>query len=322
MALLIAIATFLIATCVVFAVWILAGGGPTRDAIRERLDAVRLAERRGNKTQELDIVRDEMLSTVPWMDRLLQRWSWVGGLKKLLLQAGLTTKPGKVLLGSAVLGLAGYEIAALFGFAVPLSVAGGIAMLLLPLAIILVTRRRRLRKFEERFPEGLDLLGRAVRAGHAFTTGLELIADECPAPVSEEFRTTFEEQNLGLPLKDALLNMTDRVPLIDVRMFVTALLVQKETGGNLVEILDELARVIRERFRIYREVRIKTAQGRLTAGILIAMPFIMIALLGGVNSNYMNILFTDPTGQWMLIGAGAMQLVGSLILWKIVHIDV
>jgi len=322
MALLIAIATFLIATCIVFAIWILAGGGPTRDAIRERLDAVRLAEQRGNKSPELDLVRDEMLSTVPWMDRLLQQWTWVGSLKKLLLQAGLTTRPANVLLGSAVLGFVGYEIASFFQSRVAISVASGIALLLLPLTIIVIKRRRRLRKFEERFPEGLDLLGRAVRAGHAFTTGLELIADECPAPVSEEFRTTFEEQNLGLPLKDALLNMTERVPLIDVRMFVTALLVQKETGGNLVEILDELARVIRERFRIYREVGIKTAQGRLTAAILIVMPFIMIALLGSVNSNYMNILFTDPVGEWLLIGAGAMQFIGSLILWKIVHIDV
>ena len=124
------------------------------------------------------------------------------------------------------------------------------------------------------------MLGRAVRAGHAFTTGLEMVSKESPEPIAGEFRKTFEEQNFGLPLRDALINMTERVPLVDVRFFVTALLVQKETGGNLAEILDELARVIRDRFRIYREVQMKTAQGRLTATILIAMPMAMMLMSG------------------------------------------
>ena len=142
-----------------------------------------------------------------------------------------------------------------------------------------------MRAFEERFPEALDLLGRAVRAGHAFTTGLEMIAKESPEPIASEFRTTFEEQNFGLPLRDALLNMTERIPSIDVRFFVTALLIQKETGGNLAEILDGLARVIRDRFRIYREVKVRTAQGRLTAGILIALPIFMMIVLSDAESD-------------------------------------
>ena len=137
--------------------------------------------------------------------------------------------------------------------------------LAVPLAYVASHAPRRLAKFEEHFPEALDLIGRAVRAGHAFTTGLEMVSKESSEPVAGEFRATFEEQNFGLPLRDALLNMAERVPLIDVRFFVTALLVQKETGGNLAEILDELSRLIRERFRIYREVKVRTAQGRLTA---------------------------------------------------------
>ena len=125
----------------------------------------------------------------------------------------------------------------------------------------------------------------------------KLIASECTAPLSTEFRTTFEEQNLGLPLRDSLLNLTERVPLVDVRLFVTALLIQKETGGNLAEIVDELARVIRERFRIYRDVNVKTAQGKLTAGILVALPVIMVFVLEAVNPSYMAVIFNDPAGR-------------------------
>ena len=149
-----------------------------------------------------------------------------------------------------------------------------------------------------------------------------MIAQECAEPIAGEFRTTFEEQNLGLPLRDSLLNLTERVPLVDVRLLVTALLIQRDTGGNLAEILDELSRVIRERFRIYREVGVKTAQGKLTAVILIALPIIMLVAMGALNPGYIRVLFDDPTGQTMLIIAAAMQIFGSMILWKIVHIDV
>jgi tight adherence protein B len=179
-----------------------------------------------------------------------------------------------------------------------------------------------LRRFEEYFPEALDLLNRAIRAGHAFTTGLGMIATEAPEPIAGEFRTTFEEQNFGLPLRDVLQNLCDRVPLIDVRFFVTALMIQKETGGNLSEILDNLAHVIRDRFRIYREVRVKSAHGRLTAGILMAMPPVMIFGLHLVNPHYMNVLFQDPIGPWLLWGAAGLQIAGSALLWKIVHIEV
>ena len=177
--------------------------------------------------------------------------------------------------------------------------------------VIALKRRRRLRKFEEHFPEALDLLGRAVRAGHAFTTGLEMIAKESAEPVAGEFRAAFEEQNFGLPLRDALLNMTERVPLVDVRFFVTALLIQKETGGNLAEILDGLARVIRDRFRIYREVKTRTAQGRLTAGILISLPPVMMLMLEMINPHYVRVLFDDPVGPMVLAVAATMQLIGS-----------
>jgi tight adherence protein B len=165
-------------------------------------------------------------------------------------------------------------------------------------------------------------LNRAIRAGHAFTTGLGMIASEAPEPVAGEFRTTFEEQNFGLPLRDVLKNLSERVPLVDVRFFVTALLIQKETGGNLSEILENLSHIIRDRFRIYREVRVKSAHGRLTAGILIALPPGLVFGLQMVNPHYISVLFSDPKGPWILWGAVIWQIIGSSLLWKIIHIEV
>ena len=322
MALFIAVLTFLIVACIVLAVWLTATGGAKQDIVSHRLEAVRQVERRGTISPEVQILRDEMLSTVPAVNRLMMQWSWTTGLKNFLNQAGLKIKPAKILLVSAVSGLATYYVLGFFNTRTEVCLIAGVGMAAAPFAVIAWMRSKRLWQFEEHLPVALDLLGRAVRAGHSFTTGLELIAQECAEPIAGEFRTTFEEQNLGLPLRDSLLNLTERVPLVDVRMLVTALLIQRDTGGNLAEILDELSRVIRERFRIYREVGVKTAQGKLTAGILIALPLIMLAAMGALNPGYVRVLFVDSTGRTMLMVAGGMQIVGSMILWKIVNIDV
>jgi tight adherence protein B len=303
-------------------IWVFASGEGAQEQVRKRMSAVHKAEKRGDVNISLKLVRDEMMSSVPWMHRLMMQWSWSSKLQDYVVQSGLTMKPAKLILISAVAGLGSYLIASYFIAHFSASLPIGIIAAVIPFAVVAVLRSRRLHKFEEHFPEALDLLGRAVRAGHAFTTGLEMISKECPEPLGGEFRTTFEEQNFGLPLRDALLNMTERVPIIDVRFFVTALLIQKETGGNLAEILDGLARVIRDRFRIYREVRVRTAQGRLTAGILIALPIFMMLILSVLNPHYIGVLFTDPKGPMVLITAGVMQLIGSAILWKIIHFEV
>jgi tight adherence protein B len=286
------------------------------------MEAVRKAERRGEVSMGLKLARDEMLSSVPAVHRLMLHWAWSVRLQERISQAGLTMKAGKLILISACLFLGTAVIVGLFTPMLLVGLLIGICVGLIPYGVVMYLRQKRLRAFEERFPEALDLLGRAVRAGHAFTTGLEMIAKESPEPIAGEFRTTFEEQNFGLPLRDALLNMTERIPSIDVRFFVTALLIQKETGGNLAEILDGLARVIRDRFRIYREVRVRTAQGRLTAGILIALPIFMMLVLMVMNPNYMGVLFHDPKGMLALTVAGIMQVIGSLVIWKIIHIEV
>jgi tight adherence protein B len=319
---LIAILTFLVVVVVFLGIWVFASAEGNQEQIRKRMSSVHKAERRGDVSLNLKLVRDEMMSGVPWIHQLMLKWSWASNLQDFLMQSGMSLKPSKLVIVSAIAGVGSYLVAGYFltHFYYTLPVA--IVAMLLPIAVVAFKRKRRLRKFEEHFPEALDLLGRAVRAGHAFTTGLEMISKECAEPLAGEFRTAFEEQNFGLPLRDALLNLAERVPIIDVRFFVTALLIQKETGGNLAEILDGLARVIRDRFRIYREVQVRTAQGRLTAGILIALPVIMLLLLSAINPTYIAVLFTDPKGPLVLAIAAGLQVIGSAILWKIIHFDV
>jgi tight adherence protein B len=322
MALLLSIMTFLIVVAIVALIWMFVGTDANQEVVRRRMESVRKAERRGDVSLNLKLVRDEMLSSVPAIHRLMAQWSWTSRLRDYTSQAGMKTKPAKLLMLSAVTALGAYLITGMFYGRFPVPLLAGIFAAFIPFSVIAFKRRRRLRKFEEHFPEALDLLGRAVRAGHAFTTGLEMIGKESAEPVAGEFRAVFEEQNFGLPLRDALLNMTERIPLVDVRFFVTALLIQKETGGNLAEILDGLARVIRDRFRIYREVKTRTAQGRLTAAILISLPPLMMLMLQAINPHYVGVLFDDPLGPKVLAVAATMQLVGSAILWKIIHFEV
>jgi tight adherence protein B len=322
MALLLSLLTFLIVVAIIALVWMFVGTDANQEVVRRRMESVRKAEQRGNVSLNLKLVRDEMLSSVPALHRLLMKWTWSSRLRDFVAQAGMNTKPAKLLLMSAVIGLGSYLITKMSYPQFPVALLAAVIAAIIPFSVVAFRRRRRLRKFEEHFPEALDLLGRAVRAGHAFTTGLEMIAKESSEPVAGEFRATFEEQNFGLPLRDALLNMTERVPMVDVRFFVTALLIQKETGGNLAEILDGLARVIRDRFRIHREVKTRTAQGRLTAAILISLPPLMMLMLEVINPHYMRIMFDDPAGTMILGVAVTMQLVGSMLLWNIIHFEV
>lgn len=322
MALFVALVTFLVSAILFLVIWLILGNQTQQGVVRTRIEAVRKAERRGEISVDLALLRDEMLSTVPLLNRLMMNLAWTMRVQNLISQADLKTKAGKILLLSAVAGLGSYIISGRLLHHFLAAAAIGLLAAAAPLTVVALKRRRRMRKFEERFPEALDLLGRAVRAGHAFTTGLEIVSKESPEPVASEFRTCFDEQNFGLPMRDALLNMTERMPLVDVRFFVTALLVQKETGGNLAEILDELARVIRDRFRIHREVQVKTAQGRLTAMILIALPVVMLVALEGANPSYVRVLFDDPIGPTVLGVAAVMQIIGSILIWRIVHIEV
>jgi len=322
MALLIALLTFVLASAVCLLILFSFTRNSRQDVIQRRIEAVQNAELRGGANVGVNLIRDETMSGVPALNRVLLKWSWSSRFKEFTRQAAVDTRPGKILLISALLAVLGFVFAsamhAVFPFPLLVGLAGGAA----PMTYIALKRRKRLRQFEESFPEALDLLNRAVRAGHAFTTGLGMIAGESAEPLAGEFRTTFEEQNFGLPLRDALQNLAQRVPLIDVRFFVTALLIQKETGGNLSEILENLAHVIRDRFRIYRDARAKSAHGRLTAAILIVLPVAMVIGLDSVNPHYVKILYGDPLGLRVLWAAAIWQVIGAFLLWKIVKIEV
>lgn len=183
-------------------------------------------------------------------------------------------------------------------------------------------RTKRLNAFEEFLPESIDLVGRALRAGHPLSAGFKMAADDGPEPVAGEFRRIFEEQRFGLPLQDSLLGMADRINLVDVRILVTAILIQREVGGNLAEILDNLAAVVRARFTIRRQVRVYTAQGRMTGYLLSALPLIIFAILYAINGKYMSILFTDPVGKFLVGVAISMQLIGFVWIRKIIKIEI
>ena len=317
-----AVLTFLVVATVLVLTLLLACGAWHGNIIRGRLEAIEKGTSYGKPTLNVGLIRDELLSTIPLLNRFLRRWTWSGRLRNFIAQAGLRVRPGKLVLTCAVLGMLTLEIVQVLYGNLLLSAVLAIPAALSPVGYVALKRLRRLRAFEREFPEVIDLLSRSVRAGHSFTTGLEIVATDLPEPVAGEFRVTFDEQRFGLPLRDVLLNLSTRVPLIDVRLFVVALLVQKETGGNLAEILNNLAHVIRERFRIAGEVRVRTAQGRLTAVILIIIPVAMLGILHAINPDYVDLLFVDRMGKYMLAAAAVLQVIGAAVLWKIVKIKV
>jgi len=289
--------------------------------LRDRLQAVDTAAKRG-ATAEVEILRDELLSGIPALNKLLSRWSRSSRLQLLLEQAAMRLRPGKFLLVSActAVACACLVLAAtrMFTFAFLGFLAGGA----LPIAYVFFLRRQRFKKFEAMFPQAIELLVRSTRAGHPFTTSMELIATELAEPFGGEFRRIHEEQKFGLPFRDALLNLAERVPIMDVKFFVTSLMLQRETGGNLAEILEQLAHVIRERFKILRQVRVYTAQGRLTMIILMSLPPSLVLFMSVTNPDFMRPLLTDPMGHF-LIGFGLLrQTIGFFVIRRIIEIKV
>lgn len=315
------IMTFAGTATIFMVLWAYWTGETTQEVVRGRIEHLRAAQNWTGIAADLKLVRDEMLSSIPLLHRFMSRAPGAAWAQKVLGQAGLKTKPVKILLVCVVMGVIAYVIVAHY---LPLYFAfpAGILASLIPIAVVAFQRYKRLGLFEERFPDALDMLGRAVRAGHAFTSAMQLVGQEAPEPVAGEFAIAFEEQNYGIPVRDALEHLADRIPSFDVRFLVTALIVQKDSGGNLAEILDQLSRVIRERFRIRRDVKTKTALGRLTAGILIALPILMLVMMMFVNPDYEKVIFHDPLGPRILGIAAFLQVVGGIILWRIVHIEV
>jgi tight adherence protein B len=259
---------------------------------------------------------------LPAVDRMVANSQAGTRLAKLIEQSGLKTTPSAVLvltLAAAAFGGVAAEVFTKYRVLTPIA---AVLCGALPIAFIFQRRGARLRKFEERFPEALDLLSRALRAGHAFQTALGMVGEELDDPVGPEFKKTFDQQNFGLPLRDALNQMTERIPILDVRFFVTAVLIQRETGGNLSEILDNLAHVVRERFKIRRQVRVHTAHGRFTAFVLLSLPAALAITLWTINPDHMRVLFEERLGQMMLVAVIIMQTIGFFWIRKVIKIEV
>ena len=290
--------------------------------IKERLATVQKAPERAPE-EELALLRDEQLSQIPALDNLLRRSARVSAIQIMLAQAGMSLRAGNFLGLSVLTAVAAAIVAFVLTRNNPaIAWAALVIGFLVPYSYASFRRNKRFEKFEELFPEAIDTLARAVRAGHAFTTALEMISNEVAEPVCSEFRKLYEEQKFGMPVRDALLNLTERIPLVDVKFFVTAVMLQRETGGNLAEILDNLSYVIRERFKIQRQVRVYTAQGRLTMGLLMGMPPVIVMTMLVLNPAFIRPLFSDPIGHTLLVAGITLQTVGYFLIRKIIRIQV
>ena len=271
---------------------------------------------------EATVVRREPDGPLPAIERAVLKTRAGSQLALLIEQSGVQTTPGAILVSSFGAASVAALLTVLF---VPYLIVVPFAALMagfLPFAWLRWKRSSRLKKFEEQFPDALDVLSRAVRAGHAFQAALGMAADELPWPVGPELKKAFDQQNFGLPLRDALGQLADRVPILDVRFFVTAVLIQRDTGGNLAEILDNLAAVVRERFKIQRQVRVHTAHGRFTGFVLLGLPIFLAIALTMIDPEHMTPLFHDHLGQMMLAVILVMQAVGYVWIRRVMKIEV
>jgi tight adherence protein B len=285
----------------------------------ERLAPQNAAKRAGR----LGVIKaEERLSNVEAFDKVLRRSNkFVGPIKMFVEQSGVRMSVGTFLLSIACFALLGFVVVFRFSFNIWVAILGGAIFGMLPYLYVKRAKTKRLYKFEEQFPEAIDLVARALRAGHSLPTGLNMVADELVAPVGTEFRTLYDEQNFGLTLPEALRNFARRIPVLDARFFVTAVLTQREAGGNLAEVLDNLAEVIRARFKVKRQVRVISAHGRITGWVLAGLPPSVAVASFVLSPMHMQTLLGDEIGQRMIMAAAVMQVLGTLVIRKIVEIE-
>lgn len=294
--------------------------GPEARKIEKRLQAFSAAI---DRTPQAHLVKERMLSEVPWLQRMLLTLPRAHRLDRFILQAGLDWTVSSFLLACGTLGVLAFFVAA--GMAhqpALLSLAIGIGAAMLPVFYLQRQRSRRLARMERQLPDALDLVTRALRAGHAFASGVQMIGEEMPDPIASEFRMVADEVNFGVSLQQALTNLSERVPLTDLRYFVVSVLIQRDSGGNLTEVLGNLSKLIRDRLKLLARVRVLSSEGRLSAWILGLMPFALAALMNIFNPEFMAPLWTDPIGQAVLKYMLALMFVGVVLLRKIAKIRV
>lgn len=289
-----------------------------RRELRKRLKG----SSRAQATRAALVKEAERLSSVAFLETFLGHARRITRpIQRLLDQAGYRMTVGTFLLGSVCAAIVPMAVTMRATGRIVIALAVGIGAGLIPFLWVRRARTKRIWKFEESFPEALDLIARALRAGHTFQTGLLMVAEELDAPVGTEFRLLYDRQNFGMPIADALRDFAERTPVLDAKFFATAVLTQRDAGGNLAEVLDNLSAVIRERFKVKRQVRVISAHGRITGWILAALPPSLAVVFTFLNAERMRMFYTDPVGQKMIYAAIFLQITGMFIISKLVKIE-
>jgi len=292
---------------------------PDRKKIRKRLKTF---SSRKNKAGVPDILQKKLLSDVPFLNKILLRIPGPQHLNRLLQQANSQYHLGVFILLTIFLALTGFFAGFLITGNCVLSIIIAPALAVIPLFYLCLKKKKRMEKFQRQLPEGLELIARSLKAGHAFPSGMKLAADEFDDPLGPEFDETLNEINFGVSVPDALKNLADRIDCPDLKYFVIAVILQRETGGNLAEIIESLAYIIRERLKLHGRVKILAAEGKLSAIILVSVPFVIIIGLSFINPDYINTLFSEPAGRIMSGIALFMMALGILVMKKMVNIKV
>jgi tight adherence protein B len=312
---------FLLVLLVSLGAYFFLGAGRTgRGEVEKRLSLLQVRNLQGGDLSE--VLKKDVLSEVPLLNRLLSRFEAATRIDRRIKQADMTIRVGTFVLLSLGLFVVGIVAGKIFHWPAVVSVVVGGVLMAVPNIVVEAKRRRRFKRFMSHFPEALEMFARSLRAGHSFTGAIQLVAQEMPHPIGTEFSKVFEEQNLGIPLRQALLGMAERIEALDVKFFVTAILIQRETGGNLAEIIDKIGHVIRERFRIQGQLKIFTAQARMSGIILSLLPVGIAVLIGMMNPEYLKPLWFEKTGRIMIAVAVILQVLGVLAIRKIIRIKI
>jgi len=290
-----------------------------RTRIRERLRKYVFIENEGPET---DIVKKRILSDIPWFNSILSHTPFFLRLDRLIAQANAKSRTGFYILLMLMLGTVGFSAVHAFTRNVMMSLVVGVTLAPIPILFLLDMKKKRIERFKKQLPDGLDLIARALRAGHSFTGALKLAAEEFDDPLGPEFEETLNEINFGVSVPMALKNLADRFDFEEIQYFVTGVTLQRETGGNLAELVEALARLIRERFVFEGKVRVLTAECRLSSVILVVLPFLIAGYILLTNPNFLTPLLTEPVGHLMIVSAIVMMTIGIIVLKRMVHVKV
>lgn len=295
------------------------GDTPVEDRLEVLTNTGNVAKKAGKRKEADLLARALNHDKISLLETFVSRFL---NLRKFLDQADVNIKPAHFVLIMMGLMAAGGIVMIVAGLHPLLAPIAALTIGLLPFIACFFRRKHRFAAFQKQLPEALELIARALRAGHSLAAGMKLVADEMPAPMGAEFGRVYEEQNLGVPLEEALDSVSDRIPNLDLRFFTTAVILQRQTGGDLAEILDKIGRLIRERFRIWGAIQALTGEGRISGVVLLGLPPVLFLTIYYINPDYIQILFTDPLGGWMLGVTVALQIVGALVIRKIINIKV